>query len=421
MSQPPRIVIIGGGFGGLYAARSLRRAPVRVTLIDRRNFHLFQPLLYQVATAALSPANIAAPLRYVLKRQSNANVLLGDVSDIDVERRVVILRDGEVPYDTLIVAAGSQHNYFGHDSWADHAPGLKTLEDATRIRGQILYAFERAERETDPAARRAWLTFVLVGAGPTGVEMAGSVGEIARDTLRHEFRSIHTEATRILLVDIVDRVLPTYPPDLSASAARALERLGVNVVTRTSVTEIERGRIRVKRDGREESIESRTIIWTAGVQASPLGARLAERTGNALKKGGRLAVLPELTLPGRPEISVIGDMAECLGPDGNPLPGIAPVAMQQGHYAAKRIVQQLEGRTLPPFRYRHRGDMATIGRAAAVANFGWIRFHGFFAWLAWLFIHLLYIVEFEDRLLVLTQWAWNYFTRNRGARLITGR
>lgn len=419
MPEKKHVVIIGGGFGGLYAARSLRHADVRVTLIDRRNFHLFQPLLYQVATAALSPANIASPLRYILKNQANTRVLLAEVTDMDVRRKMVILSDGEVPYDTLIVAAGSQTNYFGHTDWQDNAPGLKSLEDATRLRRRILYAFEQAERETDPSKRAAWLTFVLVGAGPTGVELAGSLGEIAGDTLCNEFRSIETDTARILLIDAVDRVLSTYPPELSEKALQALNKLGVTVEMKSLVTSIQKGEIRVKKDGVEKTIKANTVMWAAGVQASPLGAQLSKATGIPLQKGGRLRVEPDLTLAGFPDIFVIGDMAEHLGADGKPLPGIAPVAMQEGRYAAELIAERTQGKSLPPFEYHHRGDMATIGRASAVANLKFMKFNGFFAWVAWLFIHLWYIVEFEDRLLVFTQWAWNYFTRNRGARLIT--
>lgn len=420
MAQVPHVVIIGGGFGGLYAARSLKGAPVSVTLVDRRNFHLFQPLLYQVATASLSPANIAAPLRFILKKQENAHVLLGDVVDIKTAQKQVILKDGTLSYDSLIVAAGSENNYFGHTDWEDIAPGLKTLEDATRLRRRILYAFERAERETDPARRRAWLTFVLVGAGPTGVELAGSLGEIARDTLRHEFRSIRTDSARILLIDAVDRILTTYPPELSRKASEALARLGVTVIMNSMVTGMKRGSITIKSGSREETIEAETVMWSAGVKASPLCQRLAQDTGLPLERGGRLRVGPDLTLPGHPDVFVIGDMAQAAGENGQPLPGIAPVAMQEGRYAAQRITALAEGKTLPPFRYRHHGDMATIGRAAAVANFGTMKFNGFLAWVAWLFVHLWFIIEFEDRLLVFTQWAWNYFTRNRGARLITG-
>ncbi len=415
-----QVVIIGGGFGGLYAARRLKGSSARVTLIDRRNFHLFQPLLYQVATGALSPANIASPLRYVLKNQPNARVLMAEAVDFDVSRRVVILKDGEVPYDTLILAAGSRNNYFGHDDWKDYAIGLKSVEEATEIRGKILRAFESAEREPDEQKRAAWLTFVVVGAGPTGVELAGSLAEIAQDTLRHEFRSIHPGSSQILLVDAVERVLPVYPPDLSAKALKALDRLGVKFMRQTFVTAITGEGLSVRQGDVEQKIASRTVLWAAGVQASPLGTALALASGLPVQKGGRLMVQPDLTLPGHPEIFVVGDLAQCSGPDGKPLAGIAPVAIQEGRYAADLIEARLQGKTLPPFTYHHRGDMATIGRAAAVANLGWIRFDGFFAWLSWLFIHLLFLVEFEDRLLVLTQWAWNYVTRNRGARLITG-
>jgi NADH:ubiquinone reductase (H+-translocating) len=421
MSTPHQVVIIGGGFGGLYAARSLRKAPVKVTLIDRRNFHLFQPLLYQVATAALSPANIAAPLRYVLKNQENARVLLAEVTDIDVTRRLVKLKDGqEVPYDTLIVAPGSHSNYFGHPEWIQHAPGLKSVEDAMEVRRKILMAFETAEREKDLEARRSLLTFVVIGAGPTGVELAGSLGEIARDTLRHEFRSIQTQSAKILLIDAVDRVLPTYPEDLSARAVTSLTRLGVEFQGKTFVTQIDADGVVVKRHGQEERILARTVLWAAGVQASPLGEALAKSAGVERLKGGRLAVGADLTLPGRPEVFVIGDLAQAGGENGKPLPGIAPVAMQQGRYAAQLIEARLRNRSIGPFRYHHKGDMATIGRAAAVADLGWIRFNGPLAWLTWLVVHLWFIVEFEDRLLVFLQWAWNYITRNRGARLITG-
>lgn len=413
-------MIVGGGFAGLYAARSLRRAPVRITLLDRRNFHLFQPLLYQVATGALSPANIASPLRRILRRQKNAQVLLAEAVDFDVIHRKVVLREGEVGYDTLIVATGVRHNYFGHDEWEQHAPGLKTIEDATQIRSRILMGFEAAERESDPQRRLAWLTFVVVGAGPTGVELAGALGEIARDTLRHDFRSIDPGQARIMLLDAADRVLPTYPPDLSARAEASLLRLGVSVQTRTNVQEIQAGKLRLKRGGHIEELLARTIVWAAGVQASPLGAALSKATGVALDRAGRVRVGGDLTVPGRPEVFVIGDLAHVVDAAGQPLPGVAPVAMQQGRYVADLIAKRLRGRNLPSFKYRRQGSMATIGRAAAVADFGRVRLSGYFAWLAWLFVHLIFLVEFENRLLVLTQWAWNYVTRNRAARLITG-
>ncbi len=414
------VVIVGGGFGGLYVARSLKNAPLKVTLVDRRNFHLFQPLLYQVATGELSPANIASPLRYILKRQKNVHVLLGEAVDFRVDQKTLVLRDGEIAYDTLVVAAGSGNNFFGHPEWARFAPGLKTVEEATEIRRKVLMAFERAERQTDPAKLAAELTFVVVGAGPTGVELVGSLSEIARDTMSQEFRSIRPGSARIMLVDAVDRVLPIYPPELSAKALKALAKLGVEVWTKTFVTGIDETGLTVKRNDREEHIDSRTVLWAAGVQASPLGRALATPTSRPVERGGRLAVQPDLTLPGFPEIFVIGDLAQCAGADGKPLPGVAPVAIQQGKYVARQIMGRQEKRAIEPFRYRDYGSMATIGRAAAVADLGWVRFDGVLAWLAWLFIHLMYLVGFEDRLLVFTQWAWNYFTRNRGARLITG-
>jgi NADH dehydrogenase len=414
-----RVVIIGGGFGGLYAARSLKRAPVDVRLIDRRNFHLFQPLLYQVATGGLSPGEIAAPLRAVLTRQRNATVLLGEVSDIDVARRCVMLRDGEVGYDQLIVAAGATHHYFGHPEWEAHAPGLKTIEDATEIRRRVLLAFETAERETDLAKRDDWLTFVVIGAGPTGVELAGALSEIANDTLRHDFRSITPTDARILLIEATDRVLPPYPPSLSEKARRSLERLGVTVRLGTSVSAIDADSVTVTVNGRSERIPTHTVLWAAGVQASPLAALLARATGTPLDRNGRLHVAPDLSLAGHPEIVAIGDMVH-LEQDGRLLPGTSPVAMAMGRYAARRVANQIAGRPTAPFRFWDKGSMATIGRSAAVADLGFIRFSGLPAWLAWLFIHLLYLVEFENRVLVLVQWAFMYFTRNRGARLITG-
>ena len=415
-----RVVIIGGGFGGLSAARALKRAPVRVTLLDRRNFHLFQPLLYQVATGGLSPANIAAPLRGILSRQRNATVLLADAVDIDVARRAVVLSDGAVPYDTLVVAAGAGHHYFGHDEWAPLAPGLKTIEDAVEIRRRLLLAFEAAEREPDAVRRRAWLTFVIVGGGPTGVELAGALGEIANDTLKHDFRSINPSEAEILLLEAADRVLLTYPPDLSAKAERALARLGVTVRTGTAVTGIDEHAVTVRRGEDEESIATRTVLWAAGVQVSPLGRRLAEATGAETDRAGRLAVQPDLTLAGHPEIFVIGDLALCTDAKDRPLPAIAPVAMQQGRYVGRAIGGRLRGKTPRPFRYHHRGDMATIGRASAVADLGRVHISGYLGWLAWLFVHLMNLVGYQNRLLVFLQWMWNYVTHNRAARLITG-
>jgi NADH dehydrogenase len=444
----PRVLIVGGGFGGLHAARSLRRAAVDVTLLDRRNFHLFQPLLYQVATGALSPANIAAPLRSLVKRQRNCRVELADVRGFDVAGRRVLLADGDRPYDYLIVATGVRHNYFGHDEWEPFAPGLKTVEDATRIRARILRAFESAEREPDRAAAKAWLTFVVVGAGPTGVELAGALAEIARHTLKHDFRTIDPADANILLVEASARVLPSFTERLSARAEASLAGLGVRVRCGTAVTAVGEGFVTVKSGDREETIPAHTVLWGAGVQASPLGRALAESAGAQLDRAGRVIVEPDLSLPGHPEIFVIGDLAHFAHQAGWPtLPGIAPVAMQQGSYVARLIAHRVAGvdaesaqrrpqqsgagwglgdstpatqrAVVPPFHYRHRGSMATIGRKHAVAHVGRWQFGGLLAWLAWLLIHLMYLVQFQNRLLVLTQWAWNYATRNRSARLIT--
>jgi NADH dehydrogenase len=420
MNLLPHVVIVGGGFGGLYAARSLKRAAVQVTLIDRRNFHLFQPLLYQVAMGGLSPANIAAPLRAVLRRQANTHVLMGEAVDIDVAQRRVKLSDEELNYDTLIVATGARHHYFEHPEWERRAPGLKTVEDATEIRRRVLLAFETAERETDPERRRALLTFVVVGGGPTGVELAGAIAELARHTLRRDFRSIDPASAKIVLLEGTDRVLPPYPPKLSVKAALALARLGVMVRTSAMVTDIHPEQVTVRAVGGTEVLPCHTVLWAVGVQASPLGAILARATGAALDRAGRISVQPDLSLPGHPEIFVIGDLANYTHQDGKPLPGVAPVAMQQGQYVARLIQARLKGHTMPPFHYRDYGNMATIGRNAAVADFGWLRISGYLAWLAWLFIHIIKLIEFENRILVLFQWAWNYVTRNRSARPITG-
>ena len=418
---PHRVVIVGGGFGGLQAARALRREPVAVTLVDRRNFHLFQPLLYQVATGGLSPANIAAPLRSILKRQRNARVLLGEAAGVDAAARCVVLADGErLPYDTLVVAAGAAHNYLGRDAWEEVAPGLKTLEDATAIRGRILAAFEAAEREPDPARVGAWLSFVVIGGGPTGVELAGALAEIARDTLKHDFRAIDPTRARIWLLEGGAQLLPSYAPPLPAKTVAALARLGVSVRTGALVTEIGAEAVAVSCNGRSETIPARTVLWAAGVRGSPLGQALREGAGASLDRLGRVVVEPDLTLPGRPEIVVVGDLAHCRAATGEPLPAVAQVALQQGRYAAGLVAARLRGRTLPPFRYRDYGAMATIGRAAAVVQLRRLHLAGRLAWLLWLVVHLMGLVQFQNRLLVLLQWAWNYFTRNRSARLITG-
>ncbi|MGA3039965.1 MAG: NAD(P)/FAD-dependent oxidoreductase [Bryobacteraceae bacterium] len=415
-----RVVLVGAGFGGLYAAQALKRAPIDLTVIDRRNFHLFQPLLYQVATGGLSPGEIASPVRHVLSRQRNTRVWMAEVRDIQVDRRVVLLGDGEAPYDTLILATGAHHHYFGHDEWEPLAPGLKTIEDAIEIRRRILRAFECAEREPDAAERRAWLTFAIVGGGPTGVELAGALGEIANDTLRHDFRHIDPSEAVILLVEGTDRVLPSFPPDLSAAAARSLAGLGVQVRTHSMVTGLDRAGVTVRTGDAVERIAAKTVLWAAGVEASELGKIVSERTGAPLDRAGRLIVEPDLTVPGHPEIFVIGDLAHFSHQTGQPLPGVAPVAMAEGRYVARAMQTRLRGETPPPFHYFDKGELATIGRNRAVAAFGRLHISGPFAWFVWLFVHLMYLVEFDNRLLVLVEWVYDYITRNRGARLITG-
>ena len=414
-----RVVILGGGFGGLYAAKALKNVPVQVTLLDRRNFHLFQPLLYQVATGSLSPGEIASPLRAVLRRQKNTQVLLGEAVDLDAERRRLILPDGELAYDSLIVATGSQDYYFGHEEWKSTAPGLKTIEEATAIRHKILFAFEAAEREQDQEKRREWLAFVLVGAGATGVELAGALGEIAHDTLRRDFRSINPREAAILLLEGGPRVLPTYSPDLSAKAEASLVRLGVTTRNNVLVTDVDENGVTVKTSSGTESIRARTVIWAAGVRASSFGEILQRRAGAVLDRGGRVTVNPDCTLPTHPEIFVIGDLAH-LEQDGKPLPGVAQVAMQGGGYVAKLIEKRLRGEKSQPFHYFDKGSLAVIGRAAAVADIRGLHISGLVAWFAWLFVHLMYLVEFSNRVLVFIHWGFLYLTFNRGARLITG-
>ena len=414
------VVIIGGGFGGLYAAQSLNRTPVKITLIDKRNFHLFQPLLYQVATGGLSPGDIASPLRAVLAKQKNITVLNAEVTDIDAKRQKVMVRDGEINYDTLIVATGVSHHYFGHDEWAGKAPGLKTIEDALTIRRRILMAFEAAEREPDSEKRRAWMTFVVIGGGPTGVELAGALGEMAHTTLRNDFQHINPEEAQILLLEGGERVLSPYPADLSAKAQKSLAKLGVTVRTYNQVTDIQEGMVTVQDNGQTETIKAQTILWAAGVKASSLGQVLVESTGVELDRVGRVMVEPNLTIKGYPNILVIGDLAHFAHQTGQPLPGVAPVAMQQGKYAAWSIKQRLNGKALSPFHYFNKGSLAVIGRNAAVAQMGALHFSGFAAWLAWVFVHIWYLIEFDNKLMVMFQWAYNYFTRRRGARLITG-
>ncbi len=425
-----RVVVVGGGFGGVQAVRKLRRAPVDITLIDRRNFSLFEPLVYQVATGALSPGEIASPLRGIFKRDENVRVVLGDVTGFDLERRRVLvdrLSNGggsfEIPYDSLIVAGGSNYSYFGHEEWRPLAPDVKTLENALEVRRRILTAFEAAEYEPDPDTRAAWLTFVVVGAGPTGVELAGQIAEIARDTLHRDFRTIDTRAARVLLVEMADRVLTSFPPRLSERAARALEHLGVTPLTGHRVVEITAEGVTLAADsGPAEHVPARTVVWAAGVVASELAGLLAAEAGAAVDKAGRVAVEPDLTLPGHSEVIALGDMVQVHDAAGKPvqLPGLAPVAMQQGRYAARAIVERLGGREPQPFRYRDKGNLATIGRARAVADIKGLQLSGLFAWLTWLFVHLFYLIGLQNRLLVFIRWTFSFVTRGRGARLITG-
>jgi NADH:quinone reductase (non-electrogenic) len=421
MTDQHKVVILGGGFGGLSAALKLKRAPVQITLVDRHNYHLFQPLLYQVATGSLSPANVAGPLRQVLRKQKNTKVLLGEAIHIDAAKRRVILSDGYLDYDTLIVATGATHQYFGHDEWEEFAPGLKNIDDATAMRRRILLAFEAAEREENPEKLRAWMTFVIVGAGPTGAELAGALGEIAHDTLKHDFRDIDPSRTRIILVEGTDRPLPTYPPKLSEAARKMLTRLGVTVRTGAMVTDIRADGVTLREGERTEEIPTRTVLWAAGVLASPLGRVLAEEAGATLDRAGRVVVEPDMTIAAHPEIFVIGDLSNFSHQTGKPLPGVAQPAMQQGVYAAKLIAARLRGKKLPPFHYFDKGNLATIGRGAAVADLNWLQISGLPAWLIWVFVHLLYIIQFQNRLLVMLQWAWLYISFDRSARLITGK
>ncbi len=417
--QSQRVVIIGGGFGGLNAAKALCRRRFDVTLIDRRNFHLFQPLLYQVATGSLSPANIASPLRAIFKSCPNVEVLLAEVTDIDPARREVVTREERVPYDALVVATGSSHYYFGHPEWEANAPSLKTIEDATEVRRRVLLGFEMAELEIDAQLRAAWLTFVVVGAGPTGVELAGAIAELSRHTLRGDFHRIDPATARIILVEGVDHVLPAYSSKLSASAAKSLESLGVSLRLGAMVTDVDGESVTLRTAAGEERIQARTVLWAAGVMASPLGRVLEQRAGAKLDRAGRVIVQPDLSIAGHEEIFVIGDLCHYGHQTSAPLPGLAPVAMQQGRYVAGVLRRRGEGRGAPPFRYHDRGTMATIGRAKAVADIFGIQFAGFFAWVVWLFVHLMYLVGFRNRVLVLLQWAWSYTTRNVSARLIT--
>jgi NADH dehydrogenase len=424
------VVVIGGGFGGLQAVQKLHRGPVDVTLIDRRNFHLFQPLTYQVATGALSPGEIAYPIRAIFKRHSNVRVLLAEAADFDLDARQVHLRSvGEVPappsvpYDTLIVAGGSTYSYFGHDEWREYAAEVKSLESALAVRSRILSAFEAAEMEPDPDRRMAWLTFAIVGAGPTGVEMAGQIGELARDTLRLDFDAVDPRNGRILLIEALDRVLTTFPPSLSKKAQRSLERLGVTPMLGSTVVGIDAESVTISDGaGNTQRIPTHTVIWAAGVTASKLGSKLGELTGAELDRAGRIEVQADLTLPGHPEVFALGDMVRVRGADGSVVvyPGVAPAAMQQGRYVASVVLGRLESRDTHPFRYDDKGSLATIGRGAAVADIKPFKLSGLLAWLTWVVVHLWYLVGFENRFLVFTRWCFSFVTHGRGARLITG-
>ena len=420
------VLIVGGGFGGLYAARELGKdRRLDVTLVDRRNFHLFQPLLYQVATGALAPGEIAQPLRSILRKRKNTRVLLGEAVRLDPDARVVHLSDGgPIPYDSLIVATGARFSYFGNEGWAKHAPGLKSIDDATEIRRRILIAFEAAEREADPERRQEWMTFVVVGGGPTGAELAGALGEIANDTLRRDFRSIDPSQARIVLVEAMDRVLPPYPPDRSASARRQLERLGVTVRTGTMVVGIDDRSVRLVAGETEERLPARTVLWAAGVQVSSFATAVAKATGATTDRAGRIVVGPDLTVSGHPEIFVVGDAAVQPWKEGRPVPGVAQGGIQGGTYAAKTIRRRLSGEAAPPFRYRNKGDVAVIGRLSGVTDIPWLgpfgRQGGFLAWMLWLGIHIAYLIGFANRIVVVTRWSWSFFTHGRGSRLITG-
>ena len=423
MAERHRVLIIGGGYGGLYAARALRKADVDITLVDRRNHHLFSPLLYQVATGALTPSDIAQPLRLILRKQQNTRVLLGEAMGIDPEARTVRLDDGsDLPYDSLIVATGTKHSYFGNDEWAAYAPGIKTLEDALQMRARILDAFENAELETDTSKQHDWMTFVIVGAGPTGVELAGSLCEIARDALPRDFRAINTEEAQVFLVEGAERVLPTYPRSLSKAASRQLAQLGTTIRTRTMVTDIDAEGVTVRgSDGGETSrIAARTVLWAAGVAVGKFGRAVAEATGAPTDRVGRIEVGPGLTIPGYPDIWVVGDLAATEWAPGKNVPGVAQGGIQGGQYAARSIIAKRDGVAIGDFEFKDLGELATIGRLRAVADFRMVRFSGFLAWFMWLGIHIFWLIGLQNRILVMVRWAWSFMSRGRGSRLITG-
>jgi NADH dehydrogenase len=414
-----KVVIVGAGFGGLYAAREMNSLPVDVTLLDKRNYHLFQPLLYQVATGGLSPGDISSPIRAVLKKCRNVRVYQEEVVDIDPLARVVRTRKSNFPYDILVMATGSSHHYFGNDHWQKYAPGLKSIEDATDIRSRILKAFELAEMEKDPDRQKELLRFVVVGGGPTGVELCGAMAELAKNTMKGDFRNIDPALAEIVLVEAADRLLPTFPEMLSEKAARSLRRLGVTVRTGVMVTEVSGHGVTVKAGDSIELLTAGAVIWAAGVKASSQGRSLAAKLGAETDRAGHILVEPDLSIPGHPEIFIIGDLANFPHQTGKPLPGLAPVAMQQGRYVAKVLKARLQGRKIPPFKYWDKGTLAVIGRNSAVADFGRFKISGFPAWLLWIFVHIAYLIEYDNKLLVMFQWAWDYFTRKRGARLIT--
>ena len=417
----PNVVIVGAGFGGLYAAQAMKRLPVNITIIDRRNFHLFQPLLYQVASGGLSPGDIAAPIRKEFAGLEHVRVLQGEIVDISPDPKEVIFKDGDrVAYDYLLVATGSRHHYFNHPEWEELAPGLKTVEDALDMRGRILHAFEAAEREPDPVKRQAWLTFVVVGGGPTGVELAGAIGELAHHTLSGEYRTINPADARILLVEHADRILPPFSQQSSERALKLIKKLGVDVRTGTMVEGLSEGQAILKHGETRETVFAKTLLWAAGNKANFLAEVLKNRFGCELDRAGRVCVNEYQELPGHDHVYVIGDMANSKGPDGNPLPGVAPVAMQQGRYFARLLKRRLQGKPAGPFRYFDKGSLAVIGRNYAVAERGGIKLSGFIAWVIWAFVHIAYLIEFESRVIVMLRWAISYFTRKRGARLITG-
>jgi len=421
VAEKHRVLILGGGFGGLAAAQALKSAPMDVTLVDRRNFHLFQPLLYQVATGSLSPGEIAAPLRSVLNRQKNTRVLLANAADVDpAQRRVLFDDETSLPYDSLVVATGSEAFYFGNNQWREWAPTLKSLEEALLIRQKIFLGFETAERISDAAQRVPWMTFIIVGGGPTGVELAGALAEIAHETLRHDFRNIRPQDARIILIEGTDRILPPYPTDLSAKATRALKKMHVEVRTGVNVTNIDAEGVKIHAAAGDEHIPAKTVLWAGGVVAPEFPRKLAARLAAPTDNRGRIKVTPELFVPGHPEIFIVGDLATLAGRNGVPLPGLAPVAIQEGAYAARTIRRRLESSPTPPFRYFDKGSLAVIGRASAVADIFGLHLWGLPGWLVWIFVHLMYIVEFQSRIVVFIQWAFQYFTFSRGSRLITG-